>query len=373
MVFLMKFANTDNTQQSIHQYTGILDMKRFVRLALFCLFVLPVATTVAQQACADVAGCDPVAGVTPEVLAAYPEPNVNPLPISDSDLYDRIYKRMAGGAQIFDNPGGNLVETLGPGFTFITVNSIQGDWTQIDEGQWVPSNVLTDDVLVSRFSGVFLPAEGLPYPMAWTMRHLRPSAIPGGEESQDNPFMYRYTHVTLYAYVEIEGKRWYQVGPNQWIHQFDVAKLTPIERPEGVDTQKWVSVDLYEQTLIAYEGDTPVFSTLISSGLKDWPTNEGLFHVYVRYERTTMSGAEQQSDFYFLQEVPWTMYFDGDIALHGTYWHDGFGYRHSHGCVNMSITDAKWLYDWSADEFDYSIPRDTGMAVYVYSTGAYEN
>jgi L,D-transpeptidase-like protein len=347
--------------------------RSIAHVALLLLLSLPVMATFAQDACADVAGCSPTTGLPAEVMAAYPQPNVNPLPITDSDLYDRIYKKMAGGAQIFDAPGGNLLETMGPGFTYITVNSTQDDWTQIDEGQWVPSNVLTDDVTISRYSGVFLPDDPLPYPMAWTMKHLNASTAPGGNPWEDNPFMYRYTRVNLYDYVEVDGKRWYQIGPDQWVHQFDLAKMTPIGKPPGVDTHKWVGVDLYEQTLIAYEDDKPVFATLISSGLKDWGTNEGLFHVYLRYARTTMSGAQQQSDFYFLQEVPWVMYFDHDIALHGTYWHDGFGYRHSHGCVNMSITDAKWLYDWSADESDFSVPNDKGMAVYVYSSGTYDS
>ena len=123
--------------------------------------------------------------------------------------------------------------------------------------------------------------------------------------------------------------------------------------------------------MIAYEGDTPVYTSLVSSGMRDWPTNEGLFHVYVRYPRTLMSGAEGKPDFYFLEEVPWTMYFDGDIALHGAYWHDGFGYRRSHGCVNLSITDAAWLYDWASTEFDFSVANDLGPAVYVYSSGEY--
>ncbi len=348
-------------------------MKHLLRFALLVLFALPATAALAQEACADLSGCDPAAaGLPASVLAAYPEPDVNPLVIDDSVLYDRVYRKMMGGGSIHDAPGGNVIETMGPGFSYITVNSTSGAWTQIDSGKWVQSSLLTEDVLISRYAGVRLPEETLPYPMAWTMRHLRPATVPGGEESDLNPFMYRYTRVNLYTYVEIDGKRWYQIGENQWVHQFDVAKITPIERPADVDTHKWVGVDLYEQTLIAYEGDRPVFSTLIASGLKQWPTNEGLFNVYLRYPRTTMSGAYQQEDFYFLQEVPWTMYFDGDIALHGTYWHDGFGYRHSHGCVNMSITDAKWVYDWSADEFDYSIPNDTGMAVYVYSSGSYD-
>jgi hypothetical protein len=350
-----------------------MNTRRLLHVVLLMLLSLPVTAVFAQDACADIPGCSPTTGLPVDVMAAYPEPNVDPLPITESDLYDRLYKKMSGGAQIFDGPGGNVLETLGPGFTYITVNSTQGDWTQIDEGQWVPSNVLTDDVNISRYSGVFLPDDPLPYPMAWTMKHLYASTAPGGEQWQDNPFMYRYTRVNLYNYVEVDGKRWYQIGPDQWVHQFDVAKMTPIPKPPGVDTHKWVGVDLYEQTLIAYEDDKPVFATLIASGLKDWPTNEGLFHVYLRYARTTMSGAQQQEDFYFLQEVPWTMYFDHDIALHGTYWHDGFGYRHSHGCVNMSITDAKWLYDWSADELDFSVPNDLGMAVYVYSSGTYDS
>jgi hypothetical protein len=274
--------------------------------------------------------------------------------------------------QVFDAPGGSLVTTTGAGFSFVTVESTQGEWSQIDSNEWVRTADLNDNVLISRYAGVRLPEEGLPYPMAWTLRHLNPSTTPGGEDSDLNPFLYRYTRVTLYTYVEVDGYRWYQIGKDQWVHQFDVAKITPIERPADVDTNKWIGIDLYEQTLIAYEGETPVFSTLISSGLKDWGTNEGLFHVYLRYPRTSMSGAYQQPDFYYLQEVPWTMYFDGDIALHGTYWHDGFGYRASHGCVNASITDAKWLYDWAADEFDYTISEDVGPAIYVYSSGQYD-
>jgi hypothetical protein len=342
-----------------------------LRTLFFILLALPF-TAAAQQPCAELVVCSDV-GLPVEVLAAYAEPNVNPLPIEDSVIYDRIYRKLNGGVNIHDAPGGTIITTMGPGFSYITVNEVQGDWTRIDEGQWVQNSALTDDVLVSRFGGVLLPDEALPYPMAWTMRHLRPASVPGGDEDDNNPFLYRYTRVNLYTYVELDGKRWYQIGENQWVHQFDVAKLTPIERPADIDTEKWVGVDLYEQTLIAYEGNTPVFSTLVSSGLKEWSTNEGLFHVYLRFARTTMSGAYQEPDFYFLQEVPWTQYFDGDIALHGTYWHDGFGYRHSHGCVNLSITDAKWLFDWGASELDYTVANDTGMAVYVYSSGAYDS
>lgn len=306
-------------------------------------------------------------------IAAYPQPNVIPLSIDEDVLYDRIYRRVEGNLALYNAPNGTLVNDFGQGFNYVTLAGAgaQGAWTQVTSEHWISSDALTENVLISRYAGVRLPTEGLPYPMAWTLRHLRASETPGGEQSQNNPFLYRYTRVSLYSFVEVGGYRWYQIGENQWVHQFNVAKITPIERPEGILTEKWVSVDLYEQVLIAYEGETPVFSTLISSGLSEWSTNEGLFNVYIRYQRTTMSGAFNQPDFYYLQEVPWTMFFDGDIALHGTYWHDGFGYRQSHGCVNMSITDAKWLFDWSADVRDLSVENSPDLSVYVYSSGQY--
>jgi hypothetical protein len=338
-------------------------MKRYSILTLFILLlIITVLPTLAQE--------NP--GVSDDVIAAYPEPNVNPLNPDDSLLYDRIYRRVNGSLAVYDGAGGNLVEDLGLGFTYVTLNgSTQGDWAQIGENRWMSDSSLSEDVLISRFAGVRLPAEGLPYMMAWTLRHLRASEVAGADESDNNPFMYRYTRVSLYAETVIDGSVWYQIGVDQWVQQYDVARILPIERPEATTTDKWVSVDLYEQVLIAYEGETPVFATLVSSGMAEWPTNEGDFNVYLRKERTTMSGADGLPDFYLLEEVPWTMFFDKDIALHGTYWHDGFGYRHSHGCVNMSIMDAHWIYDWSSDVRDFTVEDSPDLAVHVYSSGQY--
>lgn len=312
-------------------------------------------------------------GVPPDIINNYPEPNVNPLVPNDNVLYDRIYRRANDPLTIYDAPGGTVTNNYGVGYNFVTLNGQpQGDWAQISGNQWISTAGLTEEVTISRFAGVLLPAEGLPYTMAWTLRHLRPSEVPGGEQSDNNPYLYRYSRVNIYTSVEIDGYTWYQVGENQWIHQFNVARITPIARPTDVTTEKWVSIDLYEQVLIAYEGDTPVFSTMISSGLPEWSTNEGTFNVYLRRERTTMSGAYNQPDFYYLEEVPWTMFYDGDIALHGTFWHDGFGYRQSHGCVNMTITDSNWLFNWSADVRDFTVEDSPDLSVHVYSSGDYE-
>lgn len=335
-------------------------------MALSTVFGLNIVT--AQSNCLTTNTC----GVDASVFEAYPEPDIIPLAIDDSILYDRAYRRVTGNFEIYDSPHGNLIENYGLGYNFVTIIEQVGDWTKIDEGKWLKSEILSDAVANSRFAGVLLPDETLPYTMAWTLEHLRAAKTPGAEEAADNPFLYRYTRVSIYDTVEVGGYNWYQIGPNQWVHQFKVAKIEPIEKPEDVDTTKWVGVDLYEQVAIAYEDEKPVFATLVASGLSAWSTNEGLFHVYLRYPRTVMSGAYNQPDAYLLEEVPWTMFFDDDIALHGTYWHDGFGFRQSHGCVNLSITDAYWLYNWAEDEFDYATEDFEGPAVYVYSSGAYD-
>jgi lipoprotein-anchoring transpeptidase ErfK/SrfK len=94
-----------------------------------------------------------------------------------------------------------------------------------------------------------------------------------------------------------------------------------------------------------------VYAGLVSSGLNRWPTYEGLFQVEERFLTNKMSGAEGKIDYYFVEDVPHTMYFDmkNEIALHGAYWHDRFGYKHSHGCVNMPPRDAEWIYNWSEE------------------------
>jgi lipoprotein-anchoring transpeptidase ErfK/SrfK len=146
--------------------------------------------------------------------------------------------------------------------------------------------------------------------------------------------------------------------------------IKPVQRPEGVDG-RWVAVDLFEQSLVAYEDDQPVFATLISTGLPGTETNEGLFEVWARLDRDAMSGATGAPNAYDLQSVPWVMYFDGGISLHGTYWHDLFGYRRSRGCVNLSISDARWVYYWSAQTEATTEEGVPLTHVYVYSTGEY--
>ena len=105
---------------------------------------------------------------------------------------------------------------------------------------------------------------------------------------------------------------------------------------------RWIDVDLGEQRVYAYEGDTIVNSFIVSTGTSRTPTVTGKFKVYIRLRSGSMRGPG-----YFLPDVPYVMYFHGNYGLHGTYWHNNFGTPMSHGCVNLSIDDAAWLYNWS--------------------------
>jgi lipoprotein-anchoring transpeptidase ErfK/SrfK len=123
------------------------------------------------------------------------------------------------------------------------------------------------------------------------------------------------------------------------------AEELPVETAVS-SAERWIDVNLSTQTIVAYEGETPVFSTLISSGLWNFPTVTGDFHTYLKYESQDMNGYLLGYD-YYLTDVPYVMYFYEDYAIHGAYWHNSFGTPMSHGCVNVSPLDAGWLFEWA--------------------------
>ncbi len=118
-------------------------------------------------------------------------------------------------------------------------------------------------------------------------------------------------------------------------------------RPAGVRTdERWIDVDLETQTLVAYEGNTEVYNSPISSGTEEFPTVTGQYRTYIKYETQDMNGYLIGYD-YYLEDVPYVMYFVGNFAIHGAYWHNNFGVPSSHGCINVNPTDAGWLFEWA--------------------------
>jgi lipoprotein-anchoring transpeptidase ErfK/SrfK len=126
-----------------------------------------------------------------------------------------------------------------------------------------------------------------------------------------------------------------------------VPASTPARtNPAPPTAGKWIDIDISAQTITAYEGNQAVKSVLVSTGLSWTPTPIGRYSVYVKIPSQTMSGGFGASA-YYLPGVPWVMYFIGGYAIHGTYWHHNFGSPMSHGCVNLSIADAQWFYNWA--------------------------
>lgn len=109
------------------------------------------------------------------------------------------------------------------------------------------------------------------------------------------------------------------------------------------DDGRWIDVNLSQQQIYAYEGDTLVNSFIVSTGLTDTPTVTGEFRIYVQVPLQDMSGPG-----YYLTDVPWVMFFYEDYGFHGTYWHSNFGTPMSRGCVNLSVADAEWLFNWAS-------------------------
>lgn len=120
-------------------------------------------------------------------------------------------------------------------------------------------------------------------------------------------------------------------------------------RPDGVSPgERWIDVDLDQQWLVAYEGDMPVVVTLVSTGRPpDWSTPTGVYRITFKEAVARMQDPGGLAEEWNVADVPWSMHFRRNFALHGTYWHDGFGRVRSHGCVNLSTQDAKRLYGWS--------------------------
>lgn len=170
----------------------------------------------------------------------------------------------------------------------------------------------------------------------------------------------RYEIVQIFDIVQIDDVNWYMIAPDEWIpekHEYQrrIGRVIPnTTPPEGVENGRWIEINLEQQSIAVYENYELIFATLIASGLEPFWTRPGLFQIYEKHETTPMRGSFEadRSDAYYLEDVPWTMYFDKARAIHGAYWHNRFGTELSHGCVNLSVGDSHWVFDW-AEEGDW--------------------
>ena len=128
--------------------------------------------------------------------------------------------------------------------------------------------------------------------------------------------------------------------------EYVAPTVAPYVAPQvtgGNGGERWIDVNLSQQRTYAYEGDTLVNSFVVSTGTWQTPTVTGKFKIWIKVRSQAMSGPG-----YYLPDVPYVMYFYKDYGLHGTYWHNNFGTPMSHGCVNLTIPDSEWLYNFAS-------------------------
>jgi lipoprotein-anchoring transpeptidase ErfK/SrfK len=95
--------------------------------------------------------------------------------------------------------------------------------------------------------------------------------------------------------------------------------------------------------LIAWEGDRQVHAVIVSTGKKETPTRPGVFAIQSKRPLDRMRGAD-----YDVPDVPYAMYYHRGYAIHGAYWHNRFGTPVSHGCINLAVDHAQWLFEWAS-------------------------
>jgi lipoprotein-anchoring transpeptidase ErfK/SrfK len=305
-----------------------------------------------------------------------------PLPASkpDPSLVQIPYKYFRldeDFVQIYETPGekGPGLAEFPPGFVYISyIDRVEqgGVYYLMSDGKWIPGKGSRIGE-ISSFQGLVFKATPRTS-IGWAFEQIPVMSAPGYNSGRTGRETGLFEIVTIYNVQVMDNMEWYLIGPNEWLEGRKVARIiantTP---PQGVTTNRWIDVDLAEQVLTVYENNQLIFATVIASGSEPFWTRPGLFQIFQKKETETMRNNDP-SDFYYLENVPWTMYFDGARALHGAYWRTRFGYPQSHGCVNLSIGDSHWLFNWAVEGDWVYIHDPTGQTPTdpsFYTGGAY--
>jgi murein DD-endopeptidase MepM/ murein hydrolase activator NlpD len=264
-----------------------------------------------------------------------------PPPPAETLLYGRVGKE---GTPIYKEPKAGSTELsskkMPREMAFLPNEALRADgWFERADGGFVLARGVTL-LTPSKFQGEPQPK----LPLAIVLRELGTRAPGKGKKAGAvTDRLHRYDRLPATQF-----DRGHVVTERGSLPRSGVRLVLPHARPEGVPADaRWVHINLAEQTLTAYEGDRAVYATLVSSGKGQESdlTHPGLFRLAHKMVFTDMHGEPDEP--YTVDRVPYAVFFNEDEALHGTYWHDGFGAAASHGCVNLSFADAKWIFEWA--------------------------
>jgi lipoprotein-anchoring transpeptidase ErfK/SrfK len=203
--------------------------------------------------------------------------------------------------------------------------------------------------------------------------------------SQDGKKLVDAGEVAWRSAVALTGKQQffrkrlhYQTKDGHWIDDQHAGRIDPAKKMPGwaKNGEKWIDVNITKQVLVAYEGENAVYATLVSTGeagLEDHKTTKstkrGIFRIHTKHVSVTMD-SEVVGEEFELRDVPYVQYFEEGYALHGAYWHDGFGQPKSHGCINLAPEDARRLFWWTEPQVPagwHAVSKSlTGTVVFVH-------
>ncbi len=276
-----------------------------------------------------------------------------------NENHERMAERLRAGTLPGEPPAPREVARfLDHGF-FLASNGVEvrsrRRFVRTVRGTYVKESQL-EERTGSAFTGVELSGETT-LPIAWAIRATRPlvrevrgDAARMTEDEALDPFE-RLARVPWVRRERVGDQAYHVVtapdGQERYLREWHVTVAERRDPPRGVeDDEPWVHVDLSAQTLVVYRGAEPIFATIVSTGMEGHETPIGEFTIRRKLISDTMAdpGSDLGDDRYRIEDVPWTQYFEGSIALHAAFWHSQYGIVRSHGCVNIAPRDARWVF-----------------------------
>jgi lipoprotein-anchoring transpeptidase ErfK/SrfK len=231
--------------------------------------------------------------------------------------------------------------------SILSLSSAQGQAPRAPENSFAPVQIAKPTYTPAAMQPVAQEA----LPTATLLPAATPTLIPPTDEpaadepTSEPPAIVETPPPTEEAVAASEGVAIAEIVPDTPTPVYVAPTAAPNvpSQVTGNGGKRWVYVNLSEQRLYAYEGDTLVNSFVVSTGTWQTPTVTGKYKIWIKLRSSSMSGPG-----YYLPDVPYIMYFYKGYGIHGTYWHNNFGTPMSHGCVNMTIADAEWVYNFTS-------------------------
>jgi lipoprotein-anchoring transpeptidase ErfK/SrfK len=277
------------------------------------------------------------------------------------DVKDRLHEIKL--EQLAEEADGVLAKRMVKGF-YVAVDSTfkwgGRNWYKTTKGLLAPTERFWQ-AAGSKFQGVEIDGETWKLPIAWVYGGRKSSTTytidPENKRVTPKGSVEKFKPIQLTGkQLELNKRTYHELADGTWIRDDQVRVTTPEPRPADVgENERWIDVDLSEQTLVAFQGNRPVYATLVSSGkeskikAKDHRTPRGSWRVREKHLTATMDGdGSAAGDLpYSIEDVPYVMYYHKSYALHAAFWHENYGSQMSHGCVNLAPLDAKYLFFWA--------------------------